>query len=147
MVLLSPSRRILRLYPEIAHDRFLSSYFYSISHLVVQHYYVCSYFQPFIRQCLYSALLDPGLFFCFVIIFTQSAVLRGRGISPSQGHYIAKWLKYFLWQPKNQSGCEAITLQSWVASSTLSCLLLNRIVEFSRVPHVMRVSSGAHELR
>jgi hypothetical protein len=33
-------------------------------------------------------LLDPGLFFSFVIFFTQSVGLLGRGISPSQGRYL-----------------------------------------------------------
>jgi hypothetical protein len=32
-------------------------------------------------------MLDPGLFFSFVIIFTNSVELLGRVISPSQGSY------------------------------------------------------------
>jgi hypothetical protein len=39
----------------------------------------------FIHQWLYSPLFGPGLFFSFVIIFTQMVRLLGRGISPSQG--------------------------------------------------------------
>jgi hypothetical protein len=39
----------------------------------------------FIQQWLYSPLLGPGLFFNFVIFFTQTAGLLGRGITPSQG--------------------------------------------------------------
>jgi hypothetical protein len=41
-----------------------------------------------IHQCLYSPLLGSGLFFSFVIIFTQSLGLVGRVISPSQGRYL-----------------------------------------------------------
>jgi hypothetical protein len=41
----------------------------------------------FIRQWLYSLLLCPGLFFSFVIFFTQTLELLGRVISPSQGRY------------------------------------------------------------
>jgi hypothetical protein len=37
-----------------------------------------------IHQWLYS----PGLFFSFIIFFTQTIGLLGRAISPSQGHYI-----------------------------------------------------------
>jgi hypothetical protein len=33
-------------------------------------------------------LFGPGLFFDFVIFFTQSVGLLGRGISPSQGRYL-----------------------------------------------------------
>jgi hypothetical protein len=39
-------------------------------------------------QWLYSRLLGPGLFFSFVIIFTQTVGLLGRVISPSQGSYL-----------------------------------------------------------
>jgi hypothetical protein len=42
----------------------------------------------FIHQWLYSPLLGPGLFFSFVIIFTQTVGLLGWGISPSQGRYL-----------------------------------------------------------
>jgi hypothetical protein len=37
----------------------------------------------FIHQWLYSPLLGPGLFFSFVIIFTQMAGFLGRVISPT----------------------------------------------------------------
>jgi hypothetical protein len=39
----------------------------------------------FIHQWLYSYLLGPGLFFSFVIFFTQILGLLGLVISPSQG--------------------------------------------------------------
>jgi hypothetical protein len=45
-------------------------------------------FHSFIHQWLYSALLVPGLFFSFVIIFTKSVGLLGRVISRSQGRYL-----------------------------------------------------------
>jgi hypothetical protein len=37
---------------------------------------------------LYGPLLGPGLFFSFVICFTESVGLLGRVISPSQGRYL-----------------------------------------------------------
>jgi hypothetical protein len=43
---------------------------------------------PFIHQWLYSPLSGPGLFFSFVIFFTQSVVLLGRGFYSSQGLYL-----------------------------------------------------------
>jgi hypothetical protein len=42
----------------------------------------------FIHQWLYSHLLGPGLFFSFVILFTQMVGLLGRGISQSQGRHL-----------------------------------------------------------
>jgi hypothetical protein len=42
----------------------------------------------FIHQWLYSHLLGLGIFFSFVIIFTQTIGLLGRVISPSQGRYV-----------------------------------------------------------
>jgi hypothetical protein len=42
----------------------------------------------FIHQWLYSPLLGPGLFFSFVICFTQTVGLLGRVISPSYGRYL-----------------------------------------------------------
>jgi hypothetical protein len=42
----------------------------------------------FVHQWLYSPLLSPGLFFSFVIIFTQTVGLLGRVISLSQGRYL-----------------------------------------------------------
>jgi hypothetical protein len=42
----------------------------------------------FIHQWLYSPLLGPGLFFSFVIFFTQMVGLLGRVMSPSQGRYL-----------------------------------------------------------
>jgi hypothetical protein len=42
----------------------------------------------FIHQWLYSPLLGPGLFFSFVIFFTQTVGLLGRVICPSQGRYL-----------------------------------------------------------
>jgi hypothetical protein len=42
----------------------------------------------FSHQWLYSPLLGPGLFFSFVIYFTQTVGLLGRVISPSQGCYL-----------------------------------------------------------
>jgi hypothetical protein len=47
-----------------------------------------SFIHSFIHQWHYSPLLRPGLFFSFVISFTQSAGLLGRVISPSQGRYL-----------------------------------------------------------
>jgi hypothetical protein len=41
-----------------------------------------------IYQWFYSPLLGPGLFFSFVIFFTQSVGLLGRVFSPSQGRYL-----------------------------------------------------------
>jgi hypothetical protein len=49
---------------------------------------VTKFIHSFIRQWLYSLLLGPGLFFSFVIFFTQSAGLLGRVTSPSQGPYL-----------------------------------------------------------
>jgi hypothetical protein len=46
------------------------------------------YVRPFIHQWLYSPLLGPGLFFSYVIFFTQTVGLLGRVISPSQGLYL-----------------------------------------------------------
>jgi hypothetical protein len=42
----------------------------------------------FIHQWFYSPLLSPGLFFSFVIFFTQTVEHLGRVISPSQGRYL-----------------------------------------------------------
>jgi hypothetical protein len=42
----------------------------------------------FIHKWLYSPLLGPGLFFSFVILFTQTVRLLGCGISSSQGRYL-----------------------------------------------------------
>jgi hypothetical protein len=42
----------------------------------------------FIHQWLCSPLLDPGLFFSFVVFFTESVGFIGRVISPSQGLYL-----------------------------------------------------------
>jgi hypothetical protein len=42
----------------------------------------------FIHVWFYSPLLGPGLFFTVVIIFTQTARLLRRVISPSQGRYL-----------------------------------------------------------
>jgi hypothetical protein len=42
----------------------------------------------FSHQWLYSLLLGPGLFFSFVIFFTQTVGLLRRVISPSQGRYL-----------------------------------------------------------
>jgi hypothetical protein len=47
-----------------------------------------SFIHSFIQQRLYSPLLGPGLFFSFVIFFTQTVGLLGWVISPSQGHYL-----------------------------------------------------------
>jgi hypothetical protein len=41
-----------------------------------------------ILEWFYNPLLGPGLFFSFIIFFTQSVGLLGRKISPSQGRYI-----------------------------------------------------------
>jgi hypothetical protein len=41
-----------------------------------------SFVHSFIYQWLYSPLLRPGLFFSFVMLFTQTVGLLGRGISP-----------------------------------------------------------------
>jgi hypothetical protein len=45
-------------------------------------------YQSFIHQWLYSPMLGPGLFFSFVISFTQMVGLLGGVISPSQGSYL-----------------------------------------------------------
>jgi hypothetical protein len=42
----------------------------------------------FWSSVLYSQLLGPGLFFSFVIFFTERAGHVGRVISPSQGRYL-----------------------------------------------------------
>jgi hypothetical protein len=42
----------------------------------------------FIHQWHYSTLLGPGIFFIFVIFFSQTVGLLGRVISPSQGRYL-----------------------------------------------------------
>jgi hypothetical protein len=41
-----------------------------------------------IHQWLYSPLFCPGLYFSFVIFFTQTLEFLGRVISPSQGRYL-----------------------------------------------------------
>jgi hypothetical protein len=46
------------------------------------------HFHSFIHQWIYSALLGPGLFFSYIIFFTQSVELLGRVISPAQGRYL-----------------------------------------------------------
>jgi hypothetical protein len=51
-------------------------------------YAIVRSFHSFIHQWLYSPLLGPGLFFSFVIIFTQAVGLLGRVISPLQGRYL-----------------------------------------------------------
>jgi hypothetical protein len=43
--------------------------------------------RSFIHRWLYSPLLGPGLFFSFVIFFTQAVGLLGLVIRPSQGRY------------------------------------------------------------
>jgi hypothetical protein len=48
----------------------------------------CCWLIHFIRQWLYKYLMGPGLFFMFVIFFTQTVELLGGGISPSQGGYL-----------------------------------------------------------
>jgi hypothetical protein len=58
-----------------------------LSQAVILDLYV-SFIQSFIHQWLYSALLGPGLFFSFVIFFTQPVGLLQRMISPSQGCYL-----------------------------------------------------------
>jgi hypothetical protein len=42
----------------------------------------------FIHQWLYRSLLGPGLFYRFIIFFTQSVGLLGRVTSPSHGRYL-----------------------------------------------------------
>jgi hypothetical protein len=42
----------------------------------------------FIHQCLYRPLLSPGIFFIFVIFFTQTVGPLRPVISPSQGRYL-----------------------------------------------------------
>jgi hypothetical protein len=46
------------------------------------------FFHSFIHQWLYSPLLDPGLFFSFIIFFTQTTGLLGQVISPWKGRYL-----------------------------------------------------------
>jgi hypothetical protein len=50
--------------------------------------FIHSFIHSFIHKWLYGPLLDPGLFFSFAIIFTQTVGLLGRVISPSQGRYL-----------------------------------------------------------
>jgi hypothetical protein len=50
--------------------------------------YIYIYIYLFIHQWLYSPLLGSGLFFSFVIFFTQTIGLLERGISPLQGRYL-----------------------------------------------------------
>jgi hypothetical protein len=50
--------------------------------------HVILFVHSFIHQWLYSPLLGPGLFFIFVIFFTQTVGLLGRVINPSQGRYL-----------------------------------------------------------
>jgi hypothetical protein len=45
-------------------------------------------FIHFTHPWIYSHLLGTGLFFSFVIFFTQTVVLLERVISPSQGRYL-----------------------------------------------------------
>jgi hypothetical protein len=67
---------------------FLSDFFrrLSVFDSIRTSYFVS--FHSFIHQWLYSTLLGPGLFFSFVIFFTQTVGLLGRVISPSQGRYL-----------------------------------------------------------
>jgi hypothetical protein len=51
-------------------------------------YTYTSFIHSFIHQWLYSPLLGPGLFFSFVIFFTQTVWFLGRVLSPSQGRYL-----------------------------------------------------------
>jgi hypothetical protein len=51
-------------------------------------YISCLFIHSFIHQWFYSHLLGPGLFFSFVIFFTQTIGLLGRVISPSLGLYL-----------------------------------------------------------
>jgi hypothetical protein len=46
------------------------------------------FIHSFIHQWHHSLLFDPGLFFSFVISFTQTAGLPGRVISQSECHYL-----------------------------------------------------------
>jgi hypothetical protein len=50
--------------------------------------FIHSFIRSFVHQWLYSPLLDPGLFFSFVIFFTQTIRLLGWVISSSQGRYL-----------------------------------------------------------
>jgi hypothetical protein len=58
--------------------------------LLYDHNYsnIFHFIHSFIHQWLYSPLLGPGLFFSFVIFFTQTVGLLGRVISTSQGRYL-----------------------------------------------------------
>jgi hypothetical protein len=49
---------------------------------------ICRSIHSFINQWLYSPLLGPGLFFSFVIFFTQTVGLLRREFSPSKGRYL-----------------------------------------------------------
>jgi hypothetical protein len=64
---------------------FCSLFFSSLS---AYHSFIHSFIHPSINQWLYSPLLGPGLFFSFVIIFTQTLGLLGRVISQSRGRYL-----------------------------------------------------------
>jgi hypothetical protein len=62
-----------------------------LKHVILRHnhhgrYYTIKY--SFIHQLFYGPLLRPGLFFSFVVIFTQTVGLLGRVISTSQGRYL-----------------------------------------------------------
>jgi hypothetical protein len=70
---------------------FCSEYNHNVTtrrnHIILLHN-VQLFIHSFIHQWLYSSLLNPGLFFSFVILFTQSVGLLGRVMSPSQGRYL-----------------------------------------------------------
>jgi hypothetical protein len=66
------------------------------------------FIHSFVHQWIYSPLLGPGLFFSFVIFFTQTVGFLGRGISPSQGHYL------HIGQHKHRINAHTQTYMPWV---------------------------------
>jgi hypothetical protein len=70
---------------DIVHDNLLRHARVKIYSPIVTHRHPYhSFINLFIHQWLYSPLLGPGLFFSFVIFFTQTVELRGRVISSLQ---------------------------------------------------------------
>jgi hypothetical protein len=60
----------------------------SITEAQMYCWFIHCYYISFIQQWLYSPLLGHGLFFSFIILFTQTVGLLGWVISPSQGRYL-----------------------------------------------------------
>jgi hypothetical protein len=83
----------------------------------------------FIHQWLYSPLLGTGLFFSFVIFFTQTVGLFGRVISTLQGRYLHRTT-----QTQNKSTQRSM---SWVGFESM-------IPAFERAKTVHAWDRAAH---